>query len=192
MNEPIWLDVEIMIDLHAEQLALFGGPDGIRDQGMLESALGRPINKFTYGETDLAALAAAYAFGIARNHQFVDGNKRAAFGAIIVFLGLNDIDFLVPPESATAMILSLAAGEVNEEGLTRWIRDNWPPEARNCSRCTNAAPALPLRMDCGNSTPEPNIDWGDRWQSITKWPTRPLTATIIRPMSRPMRVSSCW
>jgi death on curing protein len=128
MNEPIWLDVEIMIDLHAEQLALFGGPDGIRDQGMLESALGRPINKFTYGEIDLAALAAAYGFGIARNHPFVDGNKRAAFGAIIVFLGLNGVDFLVPPESATAMILALAAGEVNEEGLTRWIRDNWPLE----------------------------------------------------------------
>jgi death on curing protein len=129
MNEPIWLDVEILIDLHAEQLALFGGPDGIRsDQGMLESALGRPINKFTYGETDLAALAAAYAFGIARNHPFVDGNKRAAFGALIVFLGLNDIDFLVPPESATAIILSLAAGEVSEESLTRWIRDNWPRE----------------------------------------------------------------
>jgi death-on-curing protein len=130
MNEPIWLDVEILIDLHAEQLALFGGPDGIRDQGMLEAALGRPINKFTYGEGDLAALAAAYAFGIARNHPFVDGNKRAAFGALIVFLGLNGIDFLVPPESATAIILSLAAGEVDEEGLTRWIRDNWPPEAR--------------------------------------------------------------
>jgi death on curing protein len=130
MNEPIWLDVEIMVDLHAEQLALFGGPDGIRDQGMLESALGRPINKFTYGETDLAALAAAYAFGIARNNPFVDGNKRAAFGAIIVFLGLNDVDFLAPPESATAIVLSLAAGEVNEEGLTRWIRDNWPSEAR--------------------------------------------------------------
>ena len=128
MNEPIWLDVEILIDLHAEQLALFGGPDGIRDQGMLESALGRPINKFTCGETDLAALAAAYAFGIARNHPFVDGNEPAAFGAMIMFLGLNDIDFLVPPESATAMILSLAAGEVNEEGLTRWIRDNWPSE----------------------------------------------------------------
>ena len=131
MNEPIWLDVEILIDLHAEQLALFGGPDGIRDQGMLESALGRPINKFTYGETDLAALAAAHVFGIARNHPFADGNKRAAFGALIVFLGLNDIDFLVPPESATAMILSLAAGEVNEEGLTRWIRDNWPPEPQH-------------------------------------------------------------
>jgi death on curing protein len=128
MNEPIWLDVEILIDLHAEQLALFGGPDGIRDQGMLESALGPPINKFTDGETDLAALAAAYAFGIARNHPFVDGNKRAAFGALIVFLGLNDVDFLVAPESATAMAISLAAGEVSEQSLTRWIKDNWPPE----------------------------------------------------------------
>jgi death-on-curing protein len=121
------LDVEILVDLHAEQLALFGGPEGIRDQGMLESALGRPINKFSYGENDLAALAAAYAFGIARNHPFVDGNKRAAFGALIVFLGLNDIDFQVSPESATAIILALAAGEVSEQGLTRWIRDNWPP-----------------------------------------------------------------
>jgi death-on-curing protein len=130
MNEPIWLDVEILIDLHAEQLALFGGPDGIRDPGMLESALGRPINKFADGETDLAALAAGYVFGIARNHPFVDGNKRAAFGALIVFLGLNDIDFLVPPESATAIILAVAAGEVIEEGLTRWIRDNWPAETR--------------------------------------------------------------
>jgi death on curing protein len=130
VNEPVWLDVEILVDLHAEQLALFGGPDGIRDLGMLESARGRSINKFTYGETDLAALAAAHAFGIARNHTFVDGNKRAAFGAMIVFLGLNDIDFLVAPENATAMILALAAGEVNEEGLTRWIRDNWPAEPR--------------------------------------------------------------
>jgi death-on-curing protein len=128
VNEPIWLEVEILIDLHAEQLALFGGPDGIRDQGMLESALGHPLNKFAYGETDLAALAAAYAFGIARNHPFVDGNKGAAFGAMIVFLGLNGIDFLVPPESATAIILALAAAEVDEEGLTRWSRDNWPAD----------------------------------------------------------------
>lgn len=126
MTEPVWLDVQIVTDLHAEQLAIFGGPDGIRDSGMLESALGRPINKFAYGETDLASLAAAYGFGIARNHPFIDGNKRAAFGAIIVFLGLNDIDFVVPPENATAIILSLAAGEVSEESLTRWIRDNWP------------------------------------------------------------------
>ena len=126
MSEPEWLDVNIMIDVHAEQLALFGGPDGLRDRGLLESALARPVNKYAYGETDLAALAAAYGFGIARNHPFVDGNKRAAFAAIIVFLGLNGIDFVVPPENATAMILSLAAGEVSEQSLARWIRDNWP------------------------------------------------------------------
>jgi death-on-curing protein len=72
------------------------------------------------------SLAAAYAFGIARNHPFVDGNKRAAFASIIVFLGLNDIDFDVPPEQATAVILSLAAGEIDEEGLARWIGDNLP------------------------------------------------------------------
>jgi len=126
MSEPEWLDNNIILDVHAEQLALFGGADGIRDMGMLESALGRPLNKFSYGETDLAALAAAYAFGLARNHPFVDGNKRAAFASIIVFLGLNGIDFDVPPEQATAMILGVAAGEVSEESLARWIRDNWP------------------------------------------------------------------
>jgi death on curing protein len=126
MNPPEWLDVDILLDVHAEQLALFGGPDGLRDQGMLESALARPVNKFAYGETGLAALAAAYAFGIAKNHPFVDGNKRAAFASIIVFLGLNGIDFVVPPEEATAIILSLAAGEISEEGLARWIADNLP------------------------------------------------------------------
>jgi death on curing protein len=126
MTEPEWLDVNIVLDVHAEQLALFGGADGIRDLGLLESALARPNNKFAYGESDLAVLAAVYAFGLARNHPFVDGNKRAAFGSIIVFLGLNGIDLDVAPEQATAMILGLAAGEISEESLARWIRDNWP------------------------------------------------------------------
>jgi death on curing protein len=126
VTEPVWLDTDIVLDIHAEQLAIFGGGDGMRDLGLLESALARPLNKFAYGETDLAALAAAYAFGIARNHPFVDGNKRAAFGAMIVFLGLNEIDLDVPPEAATAIILDMAAGEIDEDGLTRWLRDNWP------------------------------------------------------------------
>jgi death-on-curing protein len=126
VNEPQWLDTTIVLDVHAEQLALFGGADGVRDLGLLESALARPLNKFAYGETNLATLAAAYAFGIARNHAFVDGNKRAAFAAIIVFLGLNAIDFDVLPEEATAIILGLAAGEIPEEGLARWIEDNMP------------------------------------------------------------------
>jgi death on curing protein len=126
VTEPPWLDTDIVLDIHAEQLAIFGGGDGVRDLGLLESALARPLNKFAYGETDLAALAAAYVFGIARNHPFVDGNKRAAFGTMIVFLGLNEIDLDVPPEDATAIILEVAAGEIDEDGLTRWLRDNWP------------------------------------------------------------------
>jgi death on curing protein len=126
VTEPEWLDTDIVLDIHAEQLAIFGGGDGMRDLGLLESALARPLNKFAYGETDLAALAAAYAFGIARNHPFVDGNKRAAFGSMIVFLGLNGIDLDVPPEDATAIILEVAAGEIDEDGLARWLRDNWP------------------------------------------------------------------
>jgi death-on-curing protein len=126
MTEPEWLDTDIVLDIHAEQLALFGGGDGMRDLGLLESALARPLNKFAYGETDIAALAAAYAFGIARNHPFVDGNKRAAFGSMIVFLGLNGIDLDVPPEDATAIILEVAAGDIDEDGLARWLRDNWP------------------------------------------------------------------
>ncbi len=126
MNEPEWLDVDIVLDVHAEQLALFGGADGIRDVGLLESALARPLNKYAHGENDLAVLAAAYAFGISRNHPFVDGNKRSALASIIVFLGLNGIDFDVAPASATVMMLDLAAGVVDETGLVRWIRDSLP------------------------------------------------------------------
>ena len=124
MGEPVWLDVEIVLDVHSESLALFGGPEGIRDVGLLESALARPQNKFAYGETDLSALAAAYAYGIAKNHPFVDGNKRAAFAALIVFLGLNDLDLRADPAEATAAMLATAAGEVGEDGLARWIRDH--------------------------------------------------------------------
>jgi death-on-curing protein len=126
MNEPEWLGVDIILDIHSEQLALFGGPDGVRDLGLLESALARPINKFAYGESNLAALAAAYAFGLAKNHPFVDGNKRAAFASIIVFLGLNGVDLVAPPEQATAVIMALAAGEIGEDDLARWIADNLP------------------------------------------------------------------
>ena len=127
MNEPEWLDIELVFDFHAEQLALFGGADGIRDRGLLESALARPINKFAYGETELAALAAAYGFGIARNHPFIDGNKRTALASMIVFLGLNGIDLDATQEEATAIILGLAAGEIPEEILANWIADHMKP-----------------------------------------------------------------
>ena len=126
MTEPVWLSIEEVIDIHAEQLAVFGGPEGIRDRGMLESAVTRPMNQWHYGQTDLAFLAAAYAFGLVRNHAFVDGNKRIAFQAMMVFLRMNDIAFAPDSAQATAIILALAAGEVSEESLARWIRDNWP------------------------------------------------------------------
>jgi death on curing protein len=127
MNEPEWLDIDIVLDFHAEQLALFGGADGIRDRGLLESALARPINKFGYGESGIAALAAAYGFGIAQNHAFIDGNKRTALASMIVFLGLNGFDLDVAQEAATAMVLSLAAGEITEELLAQWLADNIVP-----------------------------------------------------------------
>lgn len=127
MSEPDWLDIDIVLDFHAEQLALFGGADGMRDRGLLESALARPINKFGYGETSIAVLAAAYGFGIARNHPFIDGNKRTALASMIVFLGLNGIDLDAPQEAATAMMLSLAAGEITEDVLARWIADHIRP-----------------------------------------------------------------
>jgi death on curing protein len=127
MNEPEWLDIEIVLDFHAEQLALFGGADGIRDRGLLESALARPVNKFAYGETEIAALAAAYGFGIARNHPFVDGNKRTALASMIVFLGINGIDLDATQEEATAIVLGLAVGEILEEVLANWIAGHMKP-----------------------------------------------------------------
>ena len=127
MIGPVWLDVEIMIDIHAEQLAIFGGPEGLRDRGLLESALARAPNKFAYGETDIAALAAACAFGLSRNHPFIDGNKRAAFAGLIVFLGLNNRELDMTPAEATVVMLALAAGEIREEGLSRWIGDHLKP-----------------------------------------------------------------
>ena len=126
MSEPRWLSIDDVIALHGEQLAIFGGPPGIRDQGLLESALVRPVNRWSYGESDLARLAAAYAFGLSRNHPFVDGNKRASFVAMMVFLRLNGVRFAPDPAEATAAILALAAGEIDEDGFARWIRDRWP------------------------------------------------------------------
>lgn len=127
MTEPRWLELDIVLDFHAEQLALFGGPDGVRDLGLLESALGRPQNKFAYGETDLAVLAVAYGFGIARDHPFVDGNKRSALASMIVFLNLNKLALVAPQGAASAIVLALAAGEIGEDVLARWIADNIRP-----------------------------------------------------------------
>lgn len=126
MSEPLWLTRPIIEAIHDEQLAIHGGASGLRDEGMLESALDRPRNKWSYEQTELPELAAAYAYGMARNHPFIDGNKRTSLLALYTFLGINGIDFDVPEAEAATMILSLAAGEVSEESLARWIRDNWP------------------------------------------------------------------
>lgn len=123
---PLWLTTEEVKALHERQLARFGGPAGILDPGALESALGRPRNKWEYEGADTAMLAAAYAFGIARNHPFVDGNKRAAFLAMMLFLRKNGIRFAPPQAEATRIVLDLAAGLVSEESFARWIRDRWP------------------------------------------------------------------
>lgn len=128
MTEPNWLSDEIIIAIHDEQLAIHGGGVGLRDQGMLASALERPVNKWSYENAGLPELAAAYAFGLAKNHPFIDGNKRTALLALYTFLYINGVDFIVPEADAAAAILALAAGEVDEEGLTRWIRDNWPKD----------------------------------------------------------------
>jgi death-on-curing protein len=126
MSEPLWLTRPIIEAIHDEQLAIHGGASGLRDAGLLESALDRPRNKWSYEQAELPELAAAYAYGMARNPPFVDGNKRTSLLALYTFLGINGIDFDVPEAEAATMILSLAAGEVSEESLARWIRDNWP------------------------------------------------------------------
>jgi death-on-curing protein len=125
-TEPRWVTYEQIIAIHARQLRRFGGAAGLRDEGMLRSALERPVNKWQYEQADMTVLAAAYAFGLAKNHPFVDGNKRTAFLAMATFLRKNGVHFTPQPAHATAIILALAAGEVSEESLTRWIKDNWP------------------------------------------------------------------
>lgn len=129
MSEPEWLTVTMTVAIHDEQLAIHGGLAGMRDGALLESALDRPRNKWAYENAELPELpelAAAYGYGIAKNHPFVDGNKRTSLLAIYTFLGINGIDFIVAEADAAAMIFALAAGEVSEESLARWIKDNWP------------------------------------------------------------------
>jgi death on curing protein len=119
--EPVWLRLDAILAAHDDQLAEHGGGTGIRDQGLLESALARSRNLFAYGEASLAKLAAAYAFGIARNHPFVEGNKRTALVAAEGFLGLNGFDLTAADVEAVSVFLSLAAGEMTEEQLAAWF-----------------------------------------------------------------------
>jgi death-on-curing protein len=128
-DEPEWLSLPMLVAIHDEQLVIHGGAGGVRDMALLESALDRRRNKWAYEKAALPELAAAYGFGLAKNHPFVDGNKRTSLLAIYTFLGVNGVDFVVPEADAAAMILGLAAGEVSEQNLARWIRDNWPKQS---------------------------------------------------------------
>ncbi|MFZ5616622.1 MAG: type II toxin-antitoxin system death-on-curing family toxin [Pseudomonadota bacterium] len=119
-----WVPKGSVFGIHAKSLAAYGGADGVRDEGLLESALARPENLAAYGEPDIFDLAAAYAFGIVRNHPFVDGNKRAAFLTAAVFLELNRYSLAATEPEATATMLAFASGEVSEEDFARWLRTN--------------------------------------------------------------------
>jgi death-on-curing protein len=121
--EPVWLGIPIALAVHDRQLAEHGGGQGIRDAALLESALVRPRIRWGYGEEDRAALAAAYAFGIARNHPFVDGNKRTAWVFARLFLALNGVELRFAPEDAIRIMLALAAGDLSEERLAEWFRE---------------------------------------------------------------------
>ena len=128
MLDPIWIEKRALILLHERDLAAHGGLAGLRDEGLLDSALGRPLNLWAYEpQSDLSALAASYGFGIARNHPFVDGNKRAAFLSIGLFLAINKIAFRPDKVDAIHKIVALAAGEVTEPDLAAWIRANSAP-----------------------------------------------------------------
>jgi death-on-curing protein len=126
VNEPKWFTCEQAIAAYSLQLRRFGGAQGLRDEGLLRSALERPRNKWHYEGAELPELAAAYAFGLIKNHAFVDGNKRIAFISMVAFLRMNGIAFKPEQAQSTAIILAVAAGEVSEQSLARWIRDNWP------------------------------------------------------------------
>ena len=119
-----WVDQRALLLLHAESLAEHGGGEGLRDAGLLASALARPLNLAAYGDPDVAALAASYGFGLAKNHPFVDGNKRAAFLAVGLFLYLNGYRLQATQAEATLAMLALAASEITEAEFAQWLRDH--------------------------------------------------------------------
>ncbi|AAK25325.1 type II toxin-antitoxin system death-on-curing family toxin [Caulobacter vibrioides] len=123
VGEPVWVRIEALKVLHERSLALHGGPSGVRDEGLLESALERPKNRFHYeGVDDVVELAATYAVAVSSNHPFVDGNKRAAFHAMTLFLRLNGLRLVADQADAARTIFKLAAGELDIPALTDWLR----------------------------------------------------------------------
>lgn len=121
--EPLWLDARDANAIHDRQSAEHGGATGIRDAGLLDSALGRPVNRWAYDKDDPASLAAAYAYGVARNPPFVDGNKRTAWVLARLFLAINGYRLQFDPADAITMMLALAAGELEEDIVAQWFRN---------------------------------------------------------------------
>ena len=124
MRQPIWVLREVVLILHEQSLAQFGGSLGIRDEGMLDSALARPKNLSIYTKPTLFELAASYGFGLVKNYPFVDGNKRTGFVVAVLFLELNGYRFDGTEADATVTTLGLAAGEISEEQYGRWLKSN--------------------------------------------------------------------
>lgn len=122
-----WLQREVILAVHEEQLAEHGGAVGVRDEGLMESALARPRHLAVYGEPDHAELAAAYGYGLARDHPFIDGNKRTAFVAVELFLALNGWALTASDADCVLTMLSVAAGDLDEPGLADWIRRHSVP-----------------------------------------------------------------
>jgi death-on-curing protein len=126
VTEPEWFTYEQAVAAHSLQLRRYGGAPGLRDEGLLRSALERPRNRWHYEGAELPELAATYAFGLIKNHAFIDGNKRIAFISMVAFLRRNGVAFKPDQAQSTAIILAVAAGEASEQSLARWIRDNSP------------------------------------------------------------------
>jgi death-on-curing protein len=124
MREPIWIEDELVLAIHDRQLVEHGGAEGLRDEALLESALGRPLNHFAYESTDIIELAAKYSAGIVQNHPFVDGNKRTGFVVGVLFLELNGYRFTASEEAAAQAVLELAAGTLEEKGFCEFMRAN--------------------------------------------------------------------
>lgn len=127
MNEPVWLERSIIIAIHNQLLGRFGGIEGTRDEGLMDSAIHRPRQRYHYEQADLFDLAASYAHGLSKNHPFLDGNKRIAFMAAYTFLAANGQQLEAPEEEAVLQTLGLAAGEVGAEEYAAWLRDNCLP-----------------------------------------------------------------
>jgi len=132
LAEIIWVDKHETLTIHAQQLAAHGGSDGVCDEGLLESALARPLNLLAYSEAvpSLARLAAAYGFGIARNHPFVDGNKRTALVVAFTFLLVNGLRLTAPKEDRYFAFYDLAAGKLSEDGLGQWLEAKSEPVSK--------------------------------------------------------------